>query len=184
MKTRKNKERLINRIIFVILSLLLLYSMLHNVFEAVGITPTFFGLSSHVVDNSVMRPALRSGDLAVFVRSKDIKVDDIVIYGQGDFTKIRRVLSVNTNNNITSLAIRGDNTHFLEGINQDEVRGKMIFRVPIAGRVVGAIQTKTFMIISLIYIVVLYRYKKKKRERQEKRQRRFEEKEQQKRSGY
>jgi signal peptidase I len=88
------------------------------------------GLGLVVVTGDSMRPAIRAGDMAIYMRPQVLDVGDVVVYELGDSTRvIHRVASVEGTDSVRT---RGDANSAVdrESLDVGRVRGRIVAVVP------------------------------------------------------
>jgi signal peptidase len=88
------------------------------------------GLGVVIVGGDSMRPAMRTGDIVVFVRPHTLRVGDVVVYESGGSSRvIHRVHSVDGTDTVRT---RGDANSVAdrEPLSAEFVRGRIVAVVP------------------------------------------------------
>jgi signal peptidase len=107
--------------------------------------PAVFGYSTMSVLTGSMRPYLEPGDMIVdkIVKADEVKVGDVVTYKVGSSIVTHRVVEVITEDSKSLLVTRGDanNTEDGKPITEDQLLGKVIFRIPYGGYIARFIRS-------------------------------------------
>ncbi len=95
------------------------------------------GISCSVVLSDSMAPTLRIDDLVFIRRTKNVQKDDIIVFQEGSMLVIHRVVAVDGD----TLQTRGDANNASDApIHRDAVKGKLLFTIPGAGRVIRTLR--------------------------------------------
>ena len=100
--------------------------------------PMAFGVGSAVVLSGSMEPEISIGDLLIISERKSYEVGDVVVYQDGKIAVTHRIVSISENGVIT----RGDaNNTEDEPITLEQIKGEVIFAMPLVGYLVNMIKT-------------------------------------------
>ena len=115
--------------------------------------PMPFGLGISVVYSGSMEPTYSPGDL-VFVTKADVYVkDDIVVFQRHEKAVMHRLLSINGDTVIT----KGDANNVAdEPISVSDIKGKVVFTIPLIGHVIRFIKSTAGTIIRLAIAFFLF----------------------------
>jgi signal peptidase len=117
--------------------------------------PTIFGYSTMSVLTGSMRPYLQPGDIIVdkAVRAEEIKVGDVVTYKAGGSIVTHRVVKVIDESGEPLFRTRGDANNTDDGspISEEQLIGRVIFRIPYGGYVARFIRSP----IGLLLVIVI-----------------------------
>lgn len=153
----KKVAKVIGNIItaFIILIIVMsLYSMLQYR-KNPNKVPSVFGITSMSVLTGSMRPYLQPGDMIVdrVVKPEEIMAGDIITYKVGSSIVTHRVVEVLEDSGKLLFVTRGDvnNTDDGKPITEDQLIGKLIFKIPYGGYVARFIRSP----IGLLLIIVI-----------------------------
>lgn len=144
MKHKDRKNNLFKssaRVILLVLTAVLIginvYSI--NASKIAGnAVPMPFGFGAAVVLSGSMEPELSVGDLLIVARQDNYDVGDIVVYQDGRMAVTHRIVSIDVNKVIT----RGDaNNTEDRPITMDQIKGKIVFSIPVLGYVINIVKT-------------------------------------------
>lgn len=114
--------------------------------------PMPFGIGSSIVLSGSMEPTLSTNDLVIVKRCDSYDVQDIVVFRSGNSMVIHRIIEIDE----TLVTTKGDaNNAADEPFETDQIYGKMIARIPHAGRVILAVKSLPGRIVLILLAVVL-----------------------------
>lgn len=126
--------------------------------------PMPFGFGLTVVLSGSMEPELSVYDLLVVVPSENYEVNDVVVYQAQRSSVVHRIISIEGEEVIT----RGDaNTDDDAPINVKNIKGAVVFSVPLVGYIVHLIKTPvgTVVLIGLAVLLLEASFKKDKKKK-------------------
>lgn len=136
----KKKTGILRTLLLLAVSLILgLNIYLWNARSLVGnALPMPFGYGVSVVLSGSMEPALSVDDLVFLRETQSVEEGDVIVYQRGRELIIHRVVM----NDGKMLQTKGDANPVTDTpINISDVKGKMIGKVPFAGKIVRALKT-------------------------------------------
>lgn len=136
----KKKTGILRTLLLLAVSLILgLNIYLWNARSLVGnALPMPFGYGVSVVLSGSMEPALSVDDLVFLRETQSVEEGDVIVYQRGRELIIHRVMM----NDGKMLQTKGDANPVTDTpINISDVKGKMIGKVPFAGKIVRALKT-------------------------------------------
>ena len=140
--------------IFIIIMFLTSLSMIKS--KQSGEVPNLFGYEFYNILTGSMEPTIPTGSLVITksVDTKDIKVNDIITFGEGNSVTTHRVESINKGNNLEFIT-KGDANEVIDPrpIEENEIFGKVILHIIGLGYVIGFIQKN--IILSIVIAIVL-----------------------------
>lgn len=156
---------IIRRLILVLIGLILGFNMYFVNARALGGNelPMPFGKGAAVVLSGSMEPTLKVNDLIIVAKAETFNDNDIIVYQSGRDLIVHRIISVDGSQIIT----KGDaNTVADPPIEQNAVKGIVVFRIPAAGLLVKAIRTPTgiIVILAFAFLLVELSFRKEKEE--------------------
>ena len=114
--------------------------------------PMPFGIGVAVVLSGSMEPEISSGDLLIITEREGYAVEDIVVYQDGRMAVTHRIISISGDEVIT----KGDaNNAPDDPITMSQVKGKVLFAIPLLGYLVDMIKTPVGTIVILGAAVLL-----------------------------
>ena len=129
--------------------------------------PMPFGYGAAVVLSGSMEPEFSEGDLIVVGREDSYEVRDIVVFQDGSSLVVHRIVAMDGD----SVTTRGDaNNADDEPIDISAIKGRVLFWIPCAGRVVSFLKTPVgtiCIIAAAIALVELPRRREKQKDEAE-----------------
>lgn len=154
-KTRKKLKSLGRIFLLAIISLIIgirLYSW--NAQTLAGnAMPMPFGYGISMVLSGSMEPTLSVNDLVIVHEQNDYKVDDIIVYQDGNMLVIHKIISMDGDEVVT----KGDaNDSADKPISVTDIKGKAILHIPFFGALVRFLKTPTGFIMIIAAAIVLF----------------------------
>lgn len=132
--------------------------------------PMPFGYGAAVVLSGSMEPEFSQGDLIIVQECQDFQENDIVVFQDGGSLVVHRIISIQDDTVIT----KGDANQAEDApISLSAIKGKVLFWIPFAGRVVEGLKTPVgtiCVIVAAIALVELPRRKEKKKDDEQRKQ--------------
>lgn len=182
-KEIKNRNEKIKKIISIFIYIIIIPIIVINItlivksFIRPNKIPDFIGYKNFVIVSESMEPTIMVGD-AIFVKKvpeKEIKINDIISFHDGECINTHRIVGVSEENGIKMYRTKGDNNRGedKEKVSYDQIEGKYLFKINNFGNLIKVLQSKVTLVI-LILLVCLntyfnYRLKYKRKARREKR---------------
>ena len=182
-KEIKNRNEKIKKIISIFIYIIIIPIIVINItlivksFIKPNKIPDFIGYKNFVIVSESMEPTIMVGD-AIFVKKvpeKEIKINDIISFHDGECINTHRIVGVSEENGIKMYSTKGDNNRGedKEKVSYDQIEGKSLFKINNFGNLIKVLQSKVTLVI-LILLVCLntyfnYRLKYKRKARREKR---------------
>ncbi len=182
-KEIKNRNEKIKKIISIYIYIIIIPIIVINItlivksFIKPNKIPDFIGYKNFVIVSESMEPTIMVGD-AIFVKKvpeKEIKINDIISFHDGECINTHRIVGVSEENGIKMYRTKGDNNRGedKEKVSYDQIEGKYLFKINNFGNLIKVLQSKVTLVI-LILLVCLntyfnYRLKYKRKARREKR---------------
>lgn len=182
-KEIKNRNEKIKKIISIFIYIIILPIIVINItlivksFIKPNKIPDFIGYKNFVIVSESMEPTIMVGD-AIFVKKvpeKEIKINDIISFHDGECINTHRIVGVSEENGIKMYRTKGDNNRGedKEKVSYSQIEGKYLFKINNFGNLIKVLQSKVTLTI-LILLVCLntyfnYRLKYKRKVRREKR---------------
>ncbi len=182
-KEIKNRNEKIKKIISIFIYIIIIPIIVINItlivksFIKPNKIPDFIGYKNFVIVSESMEPTIMVGD-AIFVKKvpeKEIKINDIISFHDGECINTHRIVGVSEENGIKMYRTKGDNNRGedKEKVSYSQIEGKYLFKINNFGNLIKVLQSKVTLAI-LILLVCLntyfnYRLKYKRKVRREKR---------------
>lgn len=129
--------------------------------------PMPFGYGAAIVLSGSMEPEFYEGDLIVVKETKAYVVNDIVVFQAGNSLVVHRIINIEGE----TITTKGDaNSSADEPILVSAIKGKVLFWIPFAGKVVGLLKTPfatICIIVAAIALIEIPRRNEKKKDDEE-----------------
>lgn len=129
--------------------------------------PMPFGYGAAVVLSGSMEPTFSAGDMIIVKSSEDFKTDDVVVFQEKDTLIVHRIIETNGE----SVTTKGDANNTADPpVNISDIKGKVVFSIPFAGKVVSLIKTPlgtALVIIAAIALLEIPRRREKRKDNEE-----------------
>jgi len=152
----------VGRAIWQVLSAALL-TMAVGIAVAVYLIPRMLGGDSLVINSGSMLPALAPGDIVAVraIEPHQIAMGDIVTYSTQNALITHRVIGVGAQGNGATIITQGDANNAADApILAEQVRGKVIYTLPMLGMVTGWLRGNIHWVIAGLGVVWLASYGK------------------------
>lgn len=128
--------------------------------------PMPFGFGSAVVLSGSMEPTLSVGDLLLVIPREQYEVGQIVVYQDGQTLVVHRIMRIDGESAVTQ---GDDNTGEDEPILLTQIKGKVVFSIPLVGHLVRFIKTPIgIMVVMGLAIFLMERsFRREKDSKQE-----------------
>ena len=128
--------------------------------------PMPFGFGSAVVLSGSMEPTLSVGDLLLVIPSEQYEVEQVVVYQDGQTLVVHRIMRIDGESAVTK---GDDNTGEDEPILLTQIKGKVVFSIPLVGHLVRFIKTPIgIMVVMGLAIFLMERsFRREKDSKQE-----------------
>lgn len=171
--------KIVNIIIYIILIPIIIFNFILIIKSFINPkeTPDFFGYKSFVIVSGSMEPTIMTGD-AIMVKEvpqKEIKVNDIISFSQGETIVTHRITEIVEENGVRKYKTKGDNnnTEDKEKITYEQIEGKYQFKINQFGVIINILKSKiTLVILVLIILVISYVRSKREKKREERKEKR------------
>ena len=115
--------------------------------------PMPFGYGVSVVLSGSMEPTLKIDELVIVKETKNIEVNDVIVFQDGDSLVIHRVIEMKDDGLIVT---KGDaNNAADEPIDIKNVKGVMVAHIPFVGLIINFLKQPVVVIILLILVFLL-----------------------------
>ena len=128
--------------------------------------PMPFGFGMTVVLSGSMEPELSVDDLLIVAPAETYEVGDVVVFQTQRTAVVHRIVSINGDEIIT----RGDaNTGDDEPITKENIKGKVVFVIPLVGMLINFIKSPvgTILLLCLAIWLLESSFKKEKEQKSE-----------------
>lgn len=182
-KEIKNRNEKIKKIISIFIYIIIIPIIVINItlivksFIKPNKIPDFIGYKNFVIVSESMEPTIMVGD-AIFVKKvpeKEIKINDIISFHDGECINTHRIVGVSEENGIKMYRTKGDNNRGedKEKVSYSQIEGKYLFKINNFGNLIKVLQSKVTLAILILLVCCNtyfnYRLKYKRKARREKR---------------
>lgn len=160
IRKRKKINNRIKKIILIFIVILLynltlIYMSYINKFES----PKFYKFEAFVITTSSMENTLSKDDAIIIEKCKeeDLHKNDIITYKINDNIVTHRIIDI-TDDKVKQYVTKGDNNNIPdnEHITYENIEGKMIFKIPKLGKILGIIKNGIIIILAIIIFLIMY----------------------------
>lgn len=182
-KEIKNRNEKIKKIISIYIYIIIIPIIVINItlivksFIKPSKIPDFIGYKNFVIVSESMEPTIMVGD-AIFVKKvpeKEIKINDIISFHDGECINTHRIVGVSEENGIKMYRTKGDNNRGedKEKVSYSQIEGKYLFKINNFGNLIKVLQSKVTLAILILLVCCNtyfnYRLKYKRKARRDKR---------------
>ena len=182
-KEIKNRNEKIKKIISIFIYIIIIPIIVINItlivksFIRPNKIPDFIGYKNFVIVSESMDPTIMVGD-AIFVKKvpeKEIKINDIISFHDGECINTHRIVGVSEENGIKMYRTKGDNNRGedKEKVSYSQIEGKYLFKINNFGNLIKVLQSKVTLAILILLVCCNtyfnYRLKYKRKARRDKR---------------
>lgn len=182
-KEIKNRNEKIKKIISIFIYIIIIPIIVINItlivksFIRPNKIPDFIGYKNFVIVSESMEPTIMVGD-AIFVKKvpeKEIKINDIISFHDGECINTHRIVGVSEENGIKMYRTKGDNNRGedKEKVSYSQIEGKYLFKINNFGNLIKVLQSKVTLAILILVVCCNtyfnYRLKYKRKARRDKR---------------
>ena len=182
-KEIKNRNEKIKKIISIFIYIIIIPIIVINItlivksFIRPNKIPDFIGYKNFVIVSESMEPTIMVGD-AIFVKKvpeKEIKINDIISFHDGECINTHRIVGVSEENGIKMYRTKGDNNRGedKEKVSYSQIEGKYLFKINNFGNLIKVLQSKVTLAILILLVCCNtyfnYRLKYKRKARRDKR---------------
>lgn len=182
-KEIKNRNEKIKKIISIYIYIIIIPIIVINItlivksFIKPNKIPDFIGYKNFVIVSESMEPTIMVGD-AIFVKKvpeKEIKINDIISFHDGECINTHRIVGVSEENGIKMYRTKGDNNRGedKEKVSYSQIEGKYLFKINNFGNLIKVLQSKVTLAILILLVCCNtyfnYRLKYKRKARRDKR---------------
>lgn len=134
------------------------------VMKFLGETPSFFGYNVYYILTGSMEPELSAGDIIIGKQTdhSELCVGDIITYnGMEGQTKDKiithKIIEINDSNGEPEFITKGDANEIEDPpVAADQIISKMVLKVPLAGKMFSAVNSRFgFLLIIILPLVLL-----------------------------
>lgn len=126
--------------------------------------PMPFGYGTAVVLSGSMEPSFSAGDLIIVKEAEIYAVDDIVVFQDKNSLIVHRIIKTDGE----TVTTKGDaNNTADEPVKISGVKGKVIFCIPFAGKIVSFFKTPIGIILVIVAVIALIEIPRRREKRED-----------------
>lgn len=176
---RKLKAKNLKIIVGIILVVIIYNILLIVISEIDGMKKfNIFGYQSYIIISNSMQPELSEEDVVIVkqIEEDKIKINDIITYIKDGKSITHRVIGITEIDGHKEFKTKGDNNSLedLESINYEQIRGKVIFKIPLLGKIIQFMKDQIIILIIILICLIAFLLNMQKRDKQEIRKRKKE----------
>lgn len=161
-KEIKNRNEKIKKIISIFIYIIIIPIIVINItlivksFIRPNKIPDFIGYKNFVIVSESMEPTIMVGD-AIFVKKvpeKEIKINDIISFHDGECINTHRIVGVSEENGIKMYKTKGDNNRGEDKkkVSYSQIEGKYLFKINNFGNLIKVLQSKVTLAILILLV--------------------------------
>jgi len=174
IKKRKQNEKLIRRIIDIVLVILIYNVILVSISCINKIEKiTVFGYRAYIIKTDSMEPSINKGDVVITKRTKEekLKVGDVITFKQKEAVITHRIVNIENYEQGNRYITKGDNNNIEDSqkISYENIEGKCVIAIPYLGNFMGFLENRIVFLVIILILLILYFYKIQMQEKKENR---------------
>lgn len=161
-------KSLLIKLLYIVIIPIILYDVILIIQSIANpdITPSVFGIKTFTIVSRSMEPTLEINDV-VFIKKYDInklQEGDIIAFVQDEDIITHRIEKIEINEKKRLFITKGDsnNTTDLKKINEFQIEGKYIGKIPKIGKIFSLLKNKYVFIIVIVILIICYLLERKK----------------------
>lgn len=160
IEKRKKKEKVIKNILKIIL-IILIYNMILLGISVMDNNENFNigGFKSYIITTSSMEPNVQVGDVVICkkIDANELKEGDVITFNKDGEVITHRITKIQTENDKKLYITKGDNNTLEdnEKIEENQIKGKMIIKIPKMGTFINALSNNIILLITLLVILIV-----------------------------
>ena len=161
-------KSLLIKLLYIVIIPIILYDVILIIQSIANpdITPSVFGIKTFTIVSRSMEPTLEINDV-IFVKEYDInklQEGDIIAFVQDEDIITHRIEKIEINEKKRLFITKGDsnNTTDLKKINEFQIEGKYIGKIPKIGKIFSLLKNKYVFIIVIVILIICYLLERKK----------------------
>ena len=170
---RKEKEKIVKRIIEII-AIILIYNIILIIISSInGKDFSILGYKAYIVNTNSMEPTIKVGDIVIIkkVKAEKLNQGDVITFTQEGEVITHRITKIETEEKSTQYVTKGDNNNTEDTlkIKYEDIIGKEILTIPQLGKAMQLLDSKIILLIIILIILICAFVKIKKKEKLENR---------------
>ena len=170
---RKEKEKIVKRIIEII-AIILIYNIILIIISSInGKDFSILGYKAYIVNTNSMEPTIEVGDIVIIkkVKAEKLNQGDVITFTQEGEVITHRITKIETEEKSTQYVTKGDNNNTEDTlkIKYEDIIGKEILTIPQLGKAMQLLDSKIILLIIILIILICAFVKIQKKEKLENR---------------
>lgn len=170
---RKEKEKIVKRIIEII-AIILIYNIILIIISSInGKDFSILGYKAYIVNTNSMEPTIEVGDIVIIkkVKAEKLNQGDVITFTQEGEVITHRITKIETEEKSTQYVTKGDNNNTEDTlkIKYEDIIGKEILTIPQLGKAMQLLDSKIILLIIILIILICSFVKIQKKEKLENR---------------
>lgn len=170
---RKEKEKIVKRIIEII-AIILIYNIILIIISSInGKDFSILGYKAYIVNTNSMEPTIEVGDIVIIkkVKAEKLNQGDVITFTQEGEVITHRITKIETEEKTTQYVTKGDNNNTEDTlkIKYEDIIGKEILTIPQLGKAMQLLDSKIILLIIILIILICSFVKIQKKEKLENR---------------
>ena len=170
---RKEKEKIVKRIIEII-AIILIYNIILIIISSInGKDFSILGYKAYIVNTNSMEPTIEVGDIVIIkkVKAEKLNQGDVITFTQEGEVITHRITKIETEEKSTQYVTKGDNNNTEDTlkIKYEYIIGKEILTIPQLGKAMQLLDSKIILLIIILIILICAFVKIQKKEKLENR---------------
>lgn len=170
---RKEKEKIVKRIIEII-AIILIYNIILIIISSInGKDFSILGYKAYIVNTNSMEPTIKVGDIVIIkkVKAEKLNQGDVITFTQEGEVITHRITKIETEEKSTQYVTKGDNNNTEDTlkIRYEDIIGKEILTIPQLGKAMQLLDSKIILLIIILIILICAFVKIQKKEKLENR---------------
>ncbi len=170
---RKEKEKVIKKIIWII-AIILIYNIILIIVSSInGKNFNILGYKAYVINTNSMEPTIKVGDIVIIKKDKaeNLNKGDVITFSNQGEVITHRITQIETIGADTRYITKGDNnnTEDTTKIKYEDILGEEIVIIPYLGKIIKILDNRIILLIIILTILILAFFKIQKKEKLENR---------------
>ena len=116
-----------------------------------------FGYKVYVIGSGSMEPTIYTEDVVIVKKEKQIKINDVIAFKEGNTVIVHRVIDIANENNSQLYKTKGDNNNVEDEkyISESNIEGTVKATIPKVGKASSYIREHMIIIIAIFAILII-----------------------------
>lgn len=155
-KKIKNIIEYIVVFLVIFINIFLIFQSVQNPYK----TPSLFGRKAFIIISGSMIPKIQIGDVVVTKNANDYVEGDIIAFRKDSSVIVHRIVKEMDVNGQRMFQTKGDNNNVedKELVAISTIEGKMIFKIPLIGKVLMWMYKNLFIVIAILLVILIIKF--------------------------